>query len=170
MKFNHLVVETTFLIQLLPSWSSNLGLRLIKSPKLYLCDTGLLIHLLNMDAERMRFEPTRFGHMLENFVVTELRKQSSWSQVRVRLYHFRTHGGQEVDILLEGPGGRIVGVEVKAGSKIDMDDFRGLRHLAEVVGEKFVRGVLLYTGSESLPFGKGMLALPISALWSSECG
>lgn len=159
------LLETTFLIQLLPPWSTNLGLRLVKSPKLYVSDTGLLVHLLNSDRERLQSEPTHLGHVLENFVVAELRKQQTWSAVRAQLYHFRTQAGREVDIAIEGPGARMAGIEVKAGSQIDADDFRGLRTLAEVAGHRFTRGVLLYTGSHVLPFGPQMLAMPVSALW-----
>ncbi len=159
------LLETTFLIQLLPPWSSNLGLRLVKSPKLYLSDTGLLTHLLGFDRTRLGRDPVQLGHVLENFVVTELRKQASWSTVRTRLHHFRTRTGREVDIVLEAAGGQIAGVEVKAGATIGSDDFRGLRQLADTAGDRFLRGVLLYTGSEVLPFGPGLHALPIRALW-----
>jgi predicted AAA+ superfamily ATPase len=159
------LLETTFLIQMLPPWSSNLGLRLVKSPKLYLSDTGLLVHLLGTDRERLQKNPSQFGHVLEDFVVTELRKQASWSKTRPRLFHYRNQTGQEVDIVLEGDGGRIVGIEVKAGATITAEDFKGLRHLAEAAGDRFHRGVLLYGGKEPLPFGPGLCALPITALW-----
>lgn len=162
------LLETTFLVQMLPPWSSNLGLRLVKSPKLYLSDTGLLVHLLGTDRERLQANPSQFGHVLEDFMVTELRKQASWSKARPRLFHYRTQTGQEVDIVLEGDGGRIVGIEVKAGATITAEDFKGLRHLAEAAGDRFHRGVLLYGGKESLPFGTGLYALPITAIWQSS--
>ncbi len=161
------LLESTFLINLLPPWSSNLGLRLVKSPKLYLSDTGLLVHLLRTGRERLRSDPAQLGHVMENFVVCELRKQMTWSSVRAGLYHFRTQTGKEVDAVLEGPAGRIVGVEIKAGATVDGRDFQGLRHLAELVGNKFLRGVVLYTGQDALPFGKDLLAVPINALWSA---
>jgi len=159
------LLETTFLIQLLPPWSSNLGLRLVKSPKLYISDSGLLVHLLSADRERLQANAIQFGHVLENFVVMELRKQASWSKMQSRLYHYRTQSGHEVDIVLEGQGGRIVGIEVKVGATISSDDFKGLRHLAETVGDQFHRGVLLYGGNESLPFGDKLHAVPLNTLW-----
>ena len=62
-------------------------------------------------------------------------------------------------------GGSIVGIEIKASATISAGDFKGLKALAEAVGDRFHRGVLLYTGTEALPFGKQMHALPVSALW-----
>ncbi len=159
------LLETTFLVQLLPPWHGNLGLRIVKSPKLYISDSGLLIHLLNTDRERLRSDPSQLGHVLENFVVTELRKQISWSKVFANMYHYRTRTGSEVDIVLEGPGARIVGIEIKSSATISAGDFKGLRALADAVGDRLHRGVLLYTGTETLPFGKRMHALPVSALW-----
>ncbi len=160
------LLETTFLIQTLPPWSSNLGLRLVKSPKFYLSDCGLLVHLLGLDGERLRADPIQLGHLLENFVVTELRKQASWSRMRPRLYHYRTHNGKEVDIVLEGDAGRVVGIEIKAGATITAADFGGLKHLADAVGKRFHCGIVLYGGREWLPFGKGLHAIPVDALWT----
>ena len=159
------LLETTFLVQLLEPWHSNLGLRIVKSPKLYISDCGLLVHLLTTDRERLGSDPSQLGHVLENFVVTELRKQISWSKVFAKMYHYRTTTGSEVDIVFAGAGGRIVGIEVKASATISAGDFKGLKALAEAVGDRFHRGVLLYTGSEALPFGEQMHALPVSALW-----
>lgn len=159
------LLEMTFLVQLLPPWSSNLGLRLVKSPKLYLCDTGLLVYLMQADRQRLASDPSAFGPVLENLIVAELRKEATWSQSQPRMYHYRTHAGVEVDLVLEGGGGHIVGVEIKSSATITADDFKGLKHLAEAVGDRFHRGVLLYGGTELLPFGPGMFAIPIPAVW-----
>jgi hypothetical protein len=105
------------------------------------------------------------GPLLENFVVLELMKQASWSEVKPRLFHFRTPPGREVDIVLEDRAGRIVGVDVKASASVEPDSFKGLQTLAEMAGEKFLRGVVLYTGGETVPFAANMAATPIAALW-----
>lgn len=160
------LLEATFLVQPLPAWSSDLGLRLAKSAKLYLSDTGLLVDLLQVDPDRLRAAATQFGHVLENFVVAEIRKQLTWSSVRAQLFHYRTQNGHEVDLLLEGPAGRIVGIEVKSSASVNSGDFGGLRHLAETLGDRFHRGVVLYSGAEALPFGSSLVALPIQALWT----
>jgi predicted AAA+ superfamily ATPase len=71
----------------------------------------------------------------------------------------------EVDIVIETPDGRVVGVEVKAGATVRSADLAGLRHLEQQLGDRFVAGYVLYTGQQTLPFGPRFRALPIDALW-----
>ena len=159
------LLETTFLIQLQPPWSGNLSKRLVKSPKVLLSDTGLACHLLGLDQRRLEADTVLLGPLLENFVAMELRKQLGWSRVRASMHHFRTQTGQEVDIVLEDPAGRCVGIEVKASATVEASDFKGLRLLAEELGPKFVRGVVLYAGSETVAFGEKLHAMPVDTLW-----
>lgn len=162
------LLEATFLVQTLPAWSSNLGKRLVRSPKLLLCDTGLISSLQGLSAKRLASNPVLVGPLLENFVAMELRKQSAWSLTQPRLFHFRTHTGHEVDVVLEDATGGIVGVEVKAAATVGARDFRGLRALAETAGDRFRRGIVLYTGMTAIPFGKDLYALPVSSLWTGK--
>jgi predicted AAA+ superfamily ATPase len=160
------LLELTFLLQPLAAWSTNLGKRLVKSPKVHLVDSGLAAHLCGVDEERLQRDRMLFGQLLETFVVMELRKQVSWDARRIGLYHFRSTTGREVDAVLEGPGGRVVGIEVKASATIGNADFAGLEALAEVAGHRFLRGILLYDGSKALPFGDRFMAAPVSSLWA----
>ena len=73
----------------------------------------------------------------------------------------------EVDLVLENSAGQVVGIEVKASATVKSDDFRGLRALADMAGDRFVRGMVLYTGPETLPFGQDLFAVPVPALWSA---
>jgi predicted AAA+ superfamily ATPase len=159
------LLEATFLVQLLPSWSANLGHRLVKSPKLLISDTGLAVSLLGVTAERLAENGTLLGGLLETFVAMELRKAAGWSAEAVQLFHYRTQAGQEVDVLLENGMGQLVGVEVKASATVTSSDFKGLRGIAEATGDRFVRGVVLYTGSQVIPFGERLYAVPMSVLW-----
>jgi predicted AAA+ superfamily ATPase len=95
----------------------------------------------------------------------ELMKQASWSKTRVSLYHYRTQAGQEVDIVMEDTAGNLVGVEVKASTTVSAGDFKGLRFLSDTVHKRFLRGIVLYTGKEIIPFGDKLVAMPVSALW-----
>lgn len=158
------LLETLFLFQPLPAWSANVGKRFVKMPKAILSDTALAAYLLGITPERLGDDPGLFGSLLENFVCMEIRKQSAWSQEKPQLYHWRTHGQQEVDLVLESAG-RLVGIEIKASASVSGDDFKGLKALAEEAGERLARGIVLYCGREMLPFGEKMVALPISALW-----
>jgi hypothetical protein len=157
------LLEAVFLVARLPAWSTNLGKRMVKSPKLHLLDAGLAAHLRGELGDGDAAPPS--GALLEGFVYAELEKQATWSRTRPRLYHFRSHAGVEVDFLLEDARGQCVGIEVKSGASASSDDFRGLEQLAADIGKRFVRGVVLYRGSEAISFGPKLEALPIEALW-----
>ncbi len=159
------ILEAMFLVRQLPAWSTNLGKRLIKSPKIILTDTGLLAHAIGLDRERLGQDRTFFGHILENFVAMEVVKQLSWSRGHFELFHFRTTVGQEVDLVLENRAGDLVGIEVKASSKVESKDFGGLRLLEELSPTRFQRGFVFYTGEHVVPFGKNLHAVPIAMLW-----
>lgn len=155
------LLETTFLVRLLPAWFTNVGKRLTKAPKLLLTDTGLLMHVLGADSDRLHSDRLLFGHALENFVAMELIKQLGWCERRCELFHFRTPAGAEVDLVLEDRAGNLVGIEVKSAASLQRRDFRGLETLAALAGPRFVRGVVLYTGAQSVPFGEALHAVPI---------
>lgn len=161
-----ILLETSYLVAPLRPWSHHLGKRFVKSPKLVLSDTGLAAHLIGADEARLAADPGLVGPLLESFAVTEVRKQLGWSRTRADAFHYRTHAGEEVDILLEAADGRVVGVDVKAAATVGGDDFRGLRALEATAGPRFHRGIVLYTGRESIPFSPRLQALPISALWA----
>jgi predicted AAA+ superfamily ATPase len=159
------LLEIAFLVRRLPAWSANLSSRLAKTAKIVVTDSGLLCHLLGTDARRMANESMQFGQVLENFVVNEIDRQATWSDVPVQLLHYRTHAGREVDLVLEDERGRIVGVEVKATASPSRSDFAGLRSLAEAAGERFHRGVLICLADGTVPFGPRLQTLPVCALW-----
>jgi uncharacterized protein len=162
------LLKTTFLVELLQGWSSNLGQRVIHSPKVYLNDTGLLAHVLGLTVERLVADPPLTGGMLENFVLMELKKQSAWSDTHPQLYYWRTASGHEVDIVLEDSAGRLVGIEVKASATLGASDVRGLETLARAAGKRWIRGLVLYTGDRVIPFGRNLHGLPLPFLWMAE--
>jgi hypothetical protein len=159
------LLEATFILQPLQAWSANLGKRFVKAAKVHLLDSGLTAHLRGeSDPAQLVASPT-VGPLLETFVLQEVRKQLGWSRQAATPYHFRTASGREVDIVLEAPGGKLVGIEVKAAAAVDASDFAGLQTLAEAAGKKFVRGVVLYLGEYVVPRGDDLWALPIDELW-----
>lgn len=166
------LLATLFLTHELPAWASNRGQRLIKSPKLLLCDSGLMAALLGVDADGLSQSPL-FGAALETWAILELVKQVGITDAGMELFHFRDAQQRECDAVLERADGRVVGLEIKATSAPTPDDFRGLRALAESAGsDRFVRGVLLYAGGSDaasrgnavLSFGENLHAVPLSIL------
>jgi predicted AAA+ superfamily ATPase len=161
------LLETLFLWTRVPAWFANLGKRLLKSPKILLNDTGIACLLLGVDASRLAADPLLRGRMVENFVGMEILKQIGFSRQRLRLHHFRTDRGIEVDFLIEAADGTLVGVEVKASATVTPEHFKGLRTLRSLVGNRLRRGIVLYWGEQTVPFGDGLWAQPVSALWGS---
>ena len=150
-------------------WYRNIGKRLVKSAKGYLIDTLLLCHLLQYRLEDLeKNRPEIFGHVLENFVATELVKLMAIEAQNMELYHFRTSDNKEVDFVIEKPDGHLVGIEVKNSDRANAADFKGLSVLQSLVGTDFICGVVLYRGREAVPFGKNLWAVPIANLF--DCG
>ena len=158
------LLEATYLVRLVPAWAGDPAREYAKRPKPVVTDSGLACRLLGADEQRLMRDPDLLGSLLEAFVACELMRQESFSDARVRISHFRSTSA-EVDLVLEDAAGRLVGVEVKSTASPTAADFRGLRALAERTEERFVRGVLLHTGTTTAPFGEGMWAVPVSAIW-----
>lgn len=161
------LLERIFLLDRLAPWHSNRLSRLVKSPKLHVGDTGLACALLGLDANGLLNDRNTLGQVLETFVFQELRRQAGWIEEDIRFFHYRDKDGTEVDIVLEWGGRRVAGVEVKAAATVRSADFRGLRRLRTVCGDRFVGGVVLYDGETSASFGGGLYAVPIRRLWGS---
>jgi len=160
------LLSRIFLVEELPPWYSNRMKRLIKTPKLHLGDTGLACTLLGMDGKTLWQNRPLFGRLVETFVYQELRKQAGWQEEAVTFSHFRDKDKVEVDVVLES-GGRLAGIEVKAGATVTGDDFKGLRKLQDATTERFSAGVVLYDGEAVVGFGNRLYAVPISSLWQS---
>lgn len=163
------LLQTLFLFDPLMPWSSHRGKRLVKAPKISLIDSGLVTYLLGIDLNALLLGSTtvNIGSIVENFVLNELEKQMTWNTTRCTAYHMRNQAGMEVDIILERADGRVVGIEVKASATVTARDFKGLKQLQELLGQQFIRGVVLYSGPSVIPFGDRLFAVPISALWAT---
>jgi uncharacterized protein len=163
------LLEQLFLFVRARAWSRNIGQRLIKASKIWLPDSGLACQLLDYSQARFEKDETALaGALFENFVAMELVKQRTWANTGVRIHHLRTAGAREVDIVLERGDGSVCGIEVKLGATPRSRDFGGLRYLQGKLGGRFKLGVVVYTGAETLPFGPGMWAVPVSALWTVD--
>lgn len=160
------LLEMLFLVVRLPSWERNPGKRLVKAPKVFLPDSGLLNHFMASTAEGLLAKPGLPGAMVETFVLTELLKHVAFSARGLSLWHYRTLTHLEVDFVLENRLGQITGIEVKASATVDGKDFKGLRHLAETEPAIFRYGIVLYAGREVVPFGDKLWAVPLSLWWA----
>jgi len=158
------LLERIFLLEHLQPWHSNKLSRLIKKPKLHLADTGVAAALLGADEKMLAKDRSLLGQLLETFVYQELRRLASRRDTPVVFSHFREKDGTEIDIVMEYNAGQMAGVEVKAAATVTSADFRGLRKLKEVAGDRFTTGIVLYDGDRVAPFGDNFYAVPIP-LW-----
>ncbi len=159
------LLERIFLVEIIPPWHSNKLKRLTKTPKVHICDSGLVCSVQGASVNSLSTDRQAFGHVLETFVYQELRRMASWQEVPTRFFHFHTKDGVEVDLVLDRGAQGIAGIEVKAGSSIHSSDLRGLRQLKSAAGDKFKAGVVLYDGEMCGSLGDGMFAVPIKMLW-----
>jgi predicted AAA+ superfamily ATPase len=156
------ILENMFIINRVVPWFKNMGKRFVKSTKSYFTDTYMLCNILGIKLETIQKNASNtFGHILENFVFTELLKNLDG---RTQLLHFRTVDNKEVDFVLERSNGDIVGIEVKSSSTISTNDFAGLKVLKEIAGKSFKCGIVLFSGKNTIPFGEGMFAVPVTSL------
>lgn len=160
------LLERVFLLEWVPPWHRSQHKRLVKTPKLHVGDTGLACALLGVDAASLAAERPLLGQLLETFVHQELRRMASGHDEPHSFHHYRDKDGAEVDVVVER-GRAVAGVEVKAAATVGPGDFRGLRKLRAAVGSRFAGGVVLYDGELGLPFGDGLRAVPLRALWET---
>lgn len=162
------LLETLYLIHVLPAWGENLTKRVIGRPKVSLLDTGLAARLNHVTPNAMApgGVSDAAGGLFESFVAGELRRQLVWAETPAWLFHFRDRDGLEVDIIVESDSRQVAGVEMKAAGSVSQGDFKGLTFLRDKLKGRFAMGVVLYTGKQPLPFGDRLWALPYSALWS----
>lgn len=164
------LLEDLFLIVRLPAWGKTLRSRVNAKPKVHVVDSGLAARLFRLTPDRLTgIDPTSltdFGYLLETFVVGELRKQASWLDEPVALGHWRTSDGAEVDLVVEYDDGRVVAFEVKASERAPGKDFRGLAQLRDLLGARFIGGIVLTTGSRSYTYEERLHVMPVDRLWT----
>ena len=160
------VLERLFLVRTLPAWHRNAAKRLIKAPKIHIIDSGLGSALTGLKAADWNKPDNAFGGMLESFVVQQLICQSGWCDSELRFSHYRDKDQLEVDLVIEQED-RLWGVEVKKSASIQGRDARGLARLAEQAGRSWQGGILLYTGTSTLPLADipNAFAVPMNQLW-----
>lgn len=164
------LLEAVFLVDRLPAWGATLRARATAHPKLHVLDSGVAARLLRLTPAKLgALDPTslaQFGHLLETFVVGELRKQATWLEGIAGSGHWRTHDGDEVDLVIERDDGRVVAFEVKTGTRVPGPDMRHLRKLRDAVGDQFIAGIAMYTGERSYTVDDRLHVMPVDRIWT----
>jgi predicted AAA+ superfamily ATPase len=159
------LLEALYLLDRVPAWSSNRISRLMKRPKRYLVDPAVAMSAARVDRATVLRDGDLLGRVLDTFVTAQLRVEVSL-RPRTRLFHLRTEAGrQEIDLIVDLGGGRLVAIEIKAGSAPTVRDARHLVWLRDTIGTKFVGGIVFHTGRSAFPLEERISALPICTLW-----
>ena len=145
------------LVRRLPSWHANIGKRLVKSPKVYVRDSGLVHALLDIESKEVLLSHPIVGASWEGFCIENL---LACAPAGVQGYFYRTSGGAEIDLLLAWPSGALWAIEIKRSltPKVERGFHAASADLAPT--RKFV----VYPGTESFPLGHDVLAIPLAAL------
>lgn len=159
-------LEALFVFERLRPWVNTDYGRVGKHSKIFVTDSGLMASMLGWRFDEIQFDSDRIGKLIETFIFKELSIQVDLDSDLYALYHYRDRQKREIDFIIEGPGGMILGIEVKAGFMIEQASFKHLRWFRDnLAKEKRFIGIVLYTGERALSFGEGMWAVPIGALW-----
>lgn len=161
------VLETTAQILIVPPFYENLGKRLIKSPKVYVADSGLACHLLGIETAAELSRSPFLGALFEGFIATELAKAQANAGRRRELYYFRDQQGLEVDFLVPWRHGSLALIECKASRTVTPQMAAPLRRVADAIGETMSKPVAMFlvheapkAGSELRTVTPGVRALP----------
>jgi hypothetical protein len=142
------VLEASFIVWILRPHHKNFNKRLVKSPKLYFLDSGLLCYLLRIrSAEELALHASR-GAVFETYVVSELLKRTLHRGREPSIFFWRDSTGNEVDILIDAEGG-VIPVEIKSGQTVAADFFKGLDYWKKVSKTQSESAGLIYGGNRS---------------------
>jgi len=162
--------NNAFLTFELPSWSkpNKLNKRFVKQKKLYFSDTCLLCHIMQRDMEEIYKNDKRvMGHLFENFIATEIMKASkSFGSFSVSHFNPVQNQGKEVDFVIESHDGKTVGIEVKLDGTINEKDWFNMNVMQETIGNRFIKGIIIYTGTELMQLSRNIWAVPVNYLYT----
>ncbi len=157
------VMKHTYQIQKLQPFFKNQLKRLVKTPKIYATDTGILCHLLQIDSTEALEISHYKGAIIETFIYDELLKANSAASKKAGLYYYRTTDKKEIDFILNF-GQKIIAIEIKASKTVSKSDFKHIYHLQKELPEIFDKGLVFYGGDTFLKLDDRMYAVPFGFL------
>lgn len=161
------LLRNMFIVDSVPAWFTNRLKRLVQGPKRYLVDPALVAAVIGVDVDGVLRDSRLLGQIIDTFVAAQLRAELPLTTWSTRMFHLRQEGGRrEVDILLEVAGMQVIAIEVKASGVVRSGATDHLVWLRDELGDRFVQGIVFYTGRRVYSLSERITAVPISALWS----
>lgn len=165
------ILRNTYQINLLKPYFSNAMKRLVKMPKLYMLDSGILCHLLRVATPEALYASRDKGAIYETFVMSELIKANTYAEQPVEMSFYRTSDGKEIDFILDN-GSQLALVEIKASQSVSSADFKHIKSFISEQANQVKQGIVMYLGERVLPFGDcdgvPLWAVPIASAFTSE--
>jgi predicted AAA+ superfamily ATPase len=157
------ILEASFQVFILRPYFANIGKRLVKSPKVYFMDTGLLSYLVGLrDVEHAAAGPMG-GAIFENLVAVELYKTLTHRGEEPAMYFWRTAAGSEVDLIVEIQG-KLIPIEVKLSATPRPDMAGAIASFNKYFSDRVLPGYVVHPGNTILPLGASIIALPFAML------
>lgn len=147
------ILEASYIVFLLQPYFINKGKRLIKSPKIFFYDTGLICKLIGINSTEGLSNYYEFGNIFENFIIADFYKNLHNKGVFSKLYFYRDSAGNEVDLVLD-KGLSITPIEIKSSQSFNVDFFKGLEYFMKIY-DNSTDGFVVYTGEEG--WHKGLI-------------
>ncbi|MFQ5605247.1 MAG: ATP-binding protein [bacterium] len=142
------VLNASFVVFELQPYFENIRKRVVKSPKIYFTDTGLVCHLLGINsAEQVLRDPLR-GALYENLLILEILKHRLNHGKRAELFFYRDTHGNEVDLIIR-EGRKLYPIEIKSAATFTPDFLKGIERFRKIVSERVASGAVLYNGNET---------------------
>lgn len=166
LAYNRLLANL-LVVDEVPAWWTNRLKRLVRTPKRYVVDPGVVGAVLRLDIAGVRKDGDLLGRLLDTFVMTQLRAEAAVSEAEPSLYHLRTEQGRhEIDIVVEYADSQVFGLEVKASGALGRNDAKHLEWLRDELGDRFIGGAVLHSGPRLYPLAERIVAAPICSLWA----
>ncbi len=151
------LLENSYIIYMLQPWFNNMNKRIVKSPKLYFYDTGLLCHLLGIKSVTALQKHSTYGALFENWIITEIKKNNFNEGQNEGMYYFRDNTGNEVDLITER-NGEPLAIEIKASAKVNSAMLRGLHFWQK--NQPLSHAVLVFGGKANEAINERMSIVP----------
>ena len=156
------LLEKVYQIHLLKPYFENIGKSFVKSPKVYLTDSGICSHVLNINSIQ-ELENSRYkGEIYETFVFAELLKHINYSSSIMEFFYYRTQDKKEIDFIIK-KGERILAIEVKSSHSVKREDFKHIIDFQQK-SSKDILGIVFYSGDSIVGFGEKLFAIPLAFL------
>lgn len=157
------VLEATHQVFLLRPYAANLSKRMVKTPKVFLADTGTLCHLVGLSSTEHAAQSPMSGAIVETAVVGEVAKRLWARGLEPRMWFWRTSAGTEVDLLIEAEG-KLHAIEIKQSATPNPRMARHLVELKKDLGDRLGMRLVVHLGDVTLPLGDGVVAWPLAGL------